>query len=107
MADLADGNMQPNPTNARYGFGVAAYTCFQIIHAPKPRSRTSRMLWRISDSHLASFLITSWLVSTYRRSERMAQLASTPVSYTHLRTHETRHDLVCRLLLEKKKKNKK
>src|SRR5450756_3027919 len=28
----------------------------------------------------------------------------TPVSYTHLRAHETRHDLVCRLLLEKKKK---
>src|SRR5665648_442522 len=25
-------------------------------------------------------------------------------SYTHLRAHETRHDLVCRLLLEKKKK---
>src|SRR5450759_4641227 len=28
-----------------------------------------------------------------------------PVSYTHLRAHETRHDLVCRLLLEKKKNN--
>ena len=26
----------------------------------------------------------------------------TAVSYTHLRAHETRHDLVCRLLLEKK-----
>eukprot|EP00825_Cyclidium_porcatum_P002200 TRINITY_DN11008_c0_g2_i1.p5 TRINITY_DN11008_c0_g2~~TRINITY_DN11008_c0_g2_i1.p5 ORF type:complete len:103 (-),score=5.68 TRINITY_DN11008_c0_g2_i1:21-329(-) len=30
-----------------------------------------------------------------------------PVSYTHLRAHETRHDLVCRLLLEKKKKTNK
>src|SRR5450756_2506191 len=29
-----------------------------------------------------------------------------PLSYTHLRAHETRHDLVCRLLLEKKKKKK-
>ena len=28
------------------------------------------------------------------------------VSYTHLRAHETREDLVCRLLLEKKKKKK-
>ena len=28
------------------------------------------------------------------------------VSYTHLRAHETRHDLVCRLLLEKKKTKK-
>src|SRR5450756_355880 len=26
------------------------------------------------------------------------------VSYTHLRAHETRHELVCRLLLAKKKK---
>ncbi len=30
-----------------------------------------------------------------------------PVSYTHLRAHETCADLVCRLLLEKKKKKKK
>ena len=29
-----------------------------------------------------------------------------PVSYTHLRAHETVLDLVCRLLLEKKKKTK-
>ncbi|VTU51222.1 putative PTS system galactitol-specific IIC component [Lactobacillus rhamnosus GG] [Lacticaseibacillus rhamnosus] len=29
------------------------------------------------------------------------------VSYTHLRAHETEADLVCRLLLEKKKKKKK
>ena len=29
-----------------------------------------------------------------------------PVSYTHLRAHETVLDLVCRLLLEKKKKHK-
>ena len=28
----------------------------------------------------------------------------TPVSYTHLRAHETGRNLVCRLLLEKKKK---
>ena len=28
------------------------------------------------------------------------------VSYTHLRAHETKANLVCRLLLEKKKKNK-
>ena len=28
---------------------------------------------------------------------------SEPVSYTHLRAHETKANLVCRLLLEKKK----
>src|SRR5665647_3879903 len=31
---------------------------------------------------------------------------TTPVSYTHLRAHETDSYLVCRLLLEKKKKQK-
>ena len=30
-----------------------------------------------------------------------------PVSYTHLRAHETGRNLVCRLLLEKKKERKK
>src|SRR5450759_5811039 len=39
------------------------------------------------------------LSESYFRSKK-----SMPVSYTHLRAHETRHDLVCRLLLEQKKK---
>ncbi|WDT36902.1 hypothetical protein PVA38_12280 [Streptococcus pneumoniae D39] len=33
----------------------------------------------------------------------MFHLFFEPVSYTHLRAHETVLDLVCRLLLEKKK----
>src|SRR5450756_2816781 len=39
--------------------------------------------------------------------QQRVAIARAPVSYTHLRAHETRHDLVCRLLLEKKKKTKK
>eukprot|EP00658_Telonema_sp_P-2_P000430 TRINITY_DN10164_c0_g1_i11.p1 TRINITY_DN10164_c0_g1~~TRINITY_DN10164_c0_g1_i11.p1 ORF type:complete len:373 (+),score=38.11 TRINITY_DN10164_c0_g1_i11:205-1323(+) len=39
-----------------------------------------------------------------RRSKRVA--VGRAVSYTHLRAHETPEHLVCRLLLEKKKKNK-
>src|SRR5450756_2730815 len=59
--------------------------------------------------HLRSFpLITT---VTGRTSSRHWQLIlvimEIPVSYTHLRAHETRHDLVCRLLLEKKKKKNK
>ena len=34
------------------------------------------------------------------------RLGHAPVSYTHLRAHETVLDLVCRLLLEKKNYNK-
>ena len=36
------------------------------------------------------------------RLYNMTFLHSVPVSYTHLRAHETEADLVCRLLLEKK-----
>src|SRR5665811_2472667 len=36
---------------------------------------------------------------------RSLRFGSRPVSYTHLRAHETVLDLVCRLLLEKKKTN--
>src|SRR5450756_2687760 len=39
-----------------------------------------------------------------RKSGSIIRLRFGAVSYTHLRAHETRHDLVCRLLLEKKKK---
>ena len=36
--------------------------------------------------------------------EKLKWDATRPVSYTHLRAHETPEHLVCRLLLEKKKK---
>ncbi len=39
-------------------------------------------------------------------TKRYVEPGEEPVSYTHLRAHETREDLVCRLLLEKKKKKK-
>eukprot|EP00658_Telonema_sp_P-2_P016694 TRINITY_DN16474_c0_g1_i3.p1 TRINITY_DN16474_c0_g1~~TRINITY_DN16474_c0_g1_i3.p1 ORF type:complete len:134 (+),score=39.77 TRINITY_DN16474_c0_g1_i3:125-526(+) len=38
---------------------------------------------------------------------RLGGIVLNPVSYTHLRAHETPEHLVCRLLLEKKKKKKK
>src|SRR5665647_3826735 len=55
---------------------------------------------------------TRKLVSTSRTSRMMRSasngrpyVSDLPVSYTHLRAHETDSYLVCRLLLEKKKKN--
>ena len=46
------------------------------------------------------------LISALGGSPLAAGLAG-PVSYTHLRAHETVLDLVCRLLLEKKTKTQK
>ena len=42
--------------------------------------------------------LDSWMVT-----RSLPLIARRAVSYTHLRAHETREDLVCRLLLEKKK----
>ena len=41
--------------------------------------------------------------SAAKTADAGAENGVATVSYTHLRAHETRHDLVCRLLLEKKK----
>ena len=41
--------------------------------------------------------------SWYPNANSTMRLTYGPVSYTHLRAHETVLDLVCRLLLEKKK----
>ena len=45
-------------------------------------------------------------VSEQKQGVALGINGSIPVSYTHLRAHETVLDLVCRLLLEKKKKQK-
>ena len=42
----------------------------------------------------------------HRHDAHGVEVPPMPVSYTHLRAHETVLDLVCRLLLEKKKKAK-
>ena len=51
---------------------------------------------------IAPYLAMSYL---YKRSNRFWRLLIKPVSYTHLRAHETVLDLVCRLLLEKQNKH--
>ena len=51
--------------------------------------------------HIRTELADNILTVTLNRPDRMN--AFTPVSYTHLRAHETPEHLVCRLLLEKKK----
>src|SRR5450756_2716782 len=59
------------------------------------------------DSMVSSFRTVSDKKLKYSMNAATAVLNlnfSMSVSYTHLRAHETRHDLVCRLLLEKKKK---
>src|SRR5450756_2146776 len=52
----------------------------------------------------ASILLPVIFTPTAKRWTAGTVTIASTVSYTHLRAHETRHDIVCRLLLEKKKK---
>eukprot|EP01016_Furgasonia_blochmanni_P010419 TRINITY_DN14409_c0_g1_i5.p3 TRINITY_DN14409_c0_g1~~TRINITY_DN14409_c0_g1_i5.p3 ORF type:complete len:147 (+),score=22.26 TRINITY_DN14409_c0_g1_i5:920-1360(+) len=63
----------------------------------------SRMIMQRDLSNIAKNykICRSWSGNS-RTGDLRACGDAEPVSYTHLRAHETRHDLVCRLLLEKK-----
>ena len=49
-------------------------------------------------------IIPEHLQSLVQQQFNALETRQVPVSYTHLRAHETVLDIVCRLLLEKKKK---
>src|SRR5450756_2987745 len=70
---------------------------FLMIRRP-PRSTQSRSS---AASDVYKRQVEAWVTWTLPANDFQYPW---PVSYTHLRAHETRHDLVCRLLLEKKKK---
>src|SRR5450756_3188329 len=73
--------------------GSGAWT---LLCPATPTATTRLAWWRCSGRYLSGGLSI--------RASAGTRPSHTAVSYTHLRAHETRHDLVCRLLLEKKKK---
>src|SRR5450756_1644226 len=56
----------------------------------------SLLLWLLM---LCSWMMAVSLFSRQLPDVMVSRVLGVPVSYTHLRAHETRHDLVCRLLL--------
>src|SRR5450756_2970587 len=75
--------------------------------SPASWAFSSRIFFLMSECPVGDMMAMPPSFST--PSKRVLEHLTSPmtVSYTHLRAHETRHDLVCRLLLEKKKKKKK
>src|SRR5665811_898418 len=73
-----------------------------------PRSRRGAEAWGRRGIELGQFLAQDRVEPVVSRLGAAIDLGDlkpqqTPVSYTHLRAHETVLDLVCRLLLENKK----
>src|SRR5450759_1926167 len=63
---------------------------------------TTRGVVSFPPAQHAHIVSASYSVQINNLSPTPARFMTSPaVSYTHLRAHETRHDLVCRLLLEK------
>src|SRR5450759_2087513 len=112
---LCDGLVWAELGAAMPGAG-GSYRYLKEIYGPQTLGRLLSFLfiWQLSFSaplsiasgciglsHYAGYL---WPGLDRTLAQRTLHLALPgPVSYTHLRAHETRHDLVCRLLLEKKK----
>src|SRR5450756_2355068 len=74
---------------------------FERLHAPHFFTTTAAFMYRYI------FVIIDEAERMGRARDSRNSHGRWPVSYTHLRAHEPRHDLVCRLLLEKKNRRDK
>src|SRR5450756_498263 len=93
-----------NPSTRRDTFTRPATTCSFSISAATASPTGGGARWAIESPRTH---VRPWPKRTRWTQDRWRCSATHwAVSYTHLRAHETRHDLVCRLLLEKKKKKK-
>src|SRR5450756_1207729 len=88
--------------NNKIIFFIFFFFFFLMIRRP-PRSTQSRSS-AASDVYKRQVPVDIPLTIVLSLTSPAARSNSSfiPVSYTHLRAHETRHDIVCRLLLEKK-----
>src|SRR5450759_5460815 len=100
-------NVSPSPTKPS---SVCRRTQMMLGNSPR-RMVSSCVIFMACLSDVGNVLSTPAQDHRVQAARRLDQAGPggrvQAVSYTHLRAHETRHDLVCRLLLEKKKKTKK
>src|SRR5665213_3882796 len=88
------------------GVGTRIQSTHTPCDRPGARSVGSPMTGSISFLWRQSPLSRSWPGRPGTDSTGLSRPCPRAVSYTHLRAHETGRNLVCRLLLEKKKKKK-
>src|SRR5665811_2525925 len=94
------------PRSTRVRSSAASDVYKRQVQAPTPRGVAGQRLpLRPLRRRPPLFRLPDMRAHRWRSHGRLETrlIAPTPVSYTHLRAHETVLDLVCRLLLEKKK----
>src|SRR5207249_8149910 len=89
---------------------VAASACFLLIHFGVSGTRLrDTLVLRLGEGPyrgafaLASVIGLVWMIYAYRRAPTVGLWAPLPRSEEHTSELQSRFDLVCRLLLEKKK----
>src|SRR5665811_188289 len=97
----------PRPSEASSATS-SGYRCTWSIAAPL--GSATPVPTRVSHPHQSAFVLSpsTWcapVAAPHRNPSGNRRVVTT--AYTHLRAHETVLDLVCRLLLEKKKKKPK
>ena len=84
----------------RINMGRMCHDTFSVpLYAPMPMQATSETNAKGSNVLIDARRLSVLYPQAFRRG---GSVRASPVSYTHLRAHETVLDLVCRLLLEKK-----
>ena len=97
--------LQEMPIGVMNGYALFATVFYALFYFSLHRENNDRirMLLRVG----GALMIPIFIVQAAGLHIRIFSYGLTSVSYTHLRAHETKANLVCRLLLEKKKKKKK
>eukprot|EP00658_Telonema_sp_P-2_P077575 TRINITY_DN7044_c0_g1_i3.p1 TRINITY_DN7044_c0_g1~~TRINITY_DN7044_c0_g1_i3.p1 ORF type:complete len:152 (+),score=49.53 TRINITY_DN7044_c0_g1_i3:131-586(+) len=103
-ADAREGAIEMSPSHAETTHALLELLFVACTRMMRYR-RTVSMRVGLHIGEVYGTLIGSSQVSFEFVGETISTaVAISPVSYTHLRAHETPEHLVCRLLLEKKKK---
>src|SRR5660398_256246 len=87
---------------ARPALDFLGFLALYVGFGPQGVFPVSAVMVQVGVTAIA-FLVGAWWL--LRRIPERVRRCAPAVSYTHLRAHETKANLVCRLLLEKKKKH--
>ena len=104
IVEVPQGSTKDFVVNSQVEAPVTIGTGNVAVHALKTPFANGQATYTIKATGAVGTTAGVYATVPGQNAVKLFIIKVTAVSYTHLRAHETRHDLVCRLLLEKKKK---